>query len=314
VEFSEFLGRVNRTFRAHWRGGHKYPYKDILLAAVLLRIAAGKQLTADVVLDGALRALYTRLLRSLFPHVDLNDEPEQPFRHLDANTKKAGVWRLTADDITDARLRSMVMGGADFRHVMAHVSSAMLDERVFVTLAASPEARAQLADLLASKLRAAGARPDGVAAILPAMVLAESEPVAAVEQAEQAKDEVLLEAAIEQYLVDHWAETPFAERGVHLHDRQYNIPTGIVDLLGWQREQHAWWVVELKKGKAEDRVIGQLLRYTGWMRAERLRPKEDVRGVILAREASDRLKYAVTEIPHAEIWTFNDDLTIQPAA
>jgi hypothetical protein len=39
-----------------------------------------------------------------------------------------------------------------------------------------------------------------------------------------------------------------------------------------------------------------------------------VKGVILAREASDKLRYAVAEIPHAEVWTFNDDLTIRPAA
>ena len=58
------MHRVERTQRAAvpGSGGRKYPYKDALLAAVLIRIAAGKQLGPEVVLDGALRALYRRLL------------------------------------------------------------------------------------------------------------------------------------------------------------------------------------------------------------------------------------------------------------
>ena len=316
MEFSEFLDRVNRTNRAPWQAGRKYPYKDVLLAAVLLRIAAGKQLTPEVVLDGALKALYTRLLRSLFPDVPFNDDPAQPFRHLEATTKQPEVWRLMPKDITRARLRSMVIGGADFRNVMRHTSSAMLDDEVFEALAASPVARGQLAGLLAAKLHENGADPARLSELHPSMVLAGADAVILSEpkDVQEDPDDVLLESAIEQFLVDHWDETPFAERGVQLHEQQYTIPTGIVDLLGWQRQRRAWWVIELKRGKAEDRVIGQLLRYTGWMREEYLRAKQDVRGVILAREASDKLKYAVAEIPHAEIWTFGDDLTIQPAA
>jgi hypothetical protein len=40
VEFNEFLDRVNRTIRAYRAPGQAYPYKDVLLAAVLLRTAA----------------------------------------------------------------------------------------------------------------------------------------------------------------------------------------------------------------------------------------------------------------------------------
>ena len=101
-------------------------------------------------------------------------------------------------------------------------------------------------------------------------------------------------------------------RGVDLHDHQYTIPTGVVDILGWQREQRVWWVIELKRDRADDKVIGQLLRYTGYLRQQRARKDEDVRGVILARYASEKLRYATSEIPHAQIWTFDDDLTIHP--
>ena len=319
MEFEEFLHRVQRTLRATVpkTGGRKYPYKDVLLAAVLIRIAAGKQLGPEVVLDGALRALYRRLLTDMFPDGP-SGPPDQPFRHLEGNSRNPPVWRLEAEDVTDTRLRALVQGGADFKAVMPHVRCAVLDADVFAALAASPVARAQLAELLVAKLHAAGAREDKLRELSGSMVLAEAgnllTSLVAQEAAPEDREDRLLESAIEDYIVGHWSETPFAQAGVDLHDRQYAIPTGVVDLVGWQRASRSWWIIELKRGKAEDRVVGQLLRYTGWFREEALRPKEGLRGVILAREASDKLRYAVSEIPHAEVWTFDEELRIRPAA
>lgn len=319
VQFEEFLHRVERTIRASWKPGRKYPYKDVLLAAVLVRIAAGKQLSNEVVLDGALRALYRRIQTSLFPlDTSLKDDPGQPFRHLEGNSRCPAIWKLEAEGVTDARLRAMVRGGENFKTVMPHVRCAVLDADVFATLAASPAARTRFAELLVAKLHAAGAQETQLRALNGSMVLADAGNVLTSDVEDQTgpqdREDRLRESAIEDYIVEHWGETPFAAAGVDLHDRQYAIPTGVVDLVGWQRKRKAWWIIELKRGKAEDRVVGQLLRYSGWFRKEALRPKESLRGVILAREASNKLRYAVGEIPHAEVWTFDDDLNIRPAA
>ena len=103
MDLTEFLKRVARTQRATIADGskRKYPYKDALLAAVLIRIAAGKQVTPEVVLDGVLRHLYERILADLFPYGP-SGPPDQPFRHLEES--RAAGCRATGAQTEDAAL------------------------------------------------------------------------------------------------------------------------------------------------------------------------------------------------------------------
>ena len=50
-------------------------------------------------------------------------------------------------------------------------------------------------------------------------------------------------------------------------------------------------VIELKAGRADDRVCGQILRYMGWVKENIARGRE-VRGIIVANEFSESLKLA----------------------
>lgn len=59
-------------------------------------------------------------------------------------------------------------------------------------------------------------------------------------------------------------------------------------------------VIELKAGKANDRVCGQILRYMGWVK-ENLAGDRDVRGIIVANEFTNRLKYASTVMPNVSL-------------
>jgi len=49
-------------------------------------------------------------------------------------------------------------------------------------------------------------------------------------------------------------------------------------------------VVELKKGRKSDDVVGQLSRYMGWVMKNR---SKKVRGIIIVSEPDDRLEYAI---------------------
>jgi len=66
---------------------------------------------------------------------------------------------------------------------------------------------------------------------------------------------------------------------------------GRIDILGVDRNRNLV-VIELKTGKADDRVCGQILRYMGWVK-ENLAKNMNVRGIIVANDFTESLRYAV---------------------
>ena len=66
---------------------------------------------------------------------------------------------------------------------------------------------------------------------------------------------------------------------------------GRIDILA--RSTNAYLVIELKKGRGTDRVIGQILRYMGWVRDNLCKEGEAVRGLIICRDVEERLTYAL---------------------
>ena len=55
-------------------------------------------------------------------------------------------------------------------------------------------------------------------------------------------------------------------------------------------------VVELKAGEADRQVCGQIQAYMGWVKAN-LAEQRKVRGIIVANDFTERLKYAVNVVP-----------------
>lgn len=74
---------------------------------------------------------------------------------------------------------------------------------------------------------------------------------------------------------------------------------GRLDILGIDRNGD-FVVIELKTGEADDRVCGQILRYMGWVK-ENLAGNRRVRGIIVANEFSDLLKYAAKAMPNVTL-------------
>lgn len=53
---------------------------------------------------------------------------------------------------------------------------------------------------------------------------------------------------------------------------------------------------KIKKGKKNDEVIGQVLRYIGWVRKNLVKNNEEVQGIIIVRDRDSKLEYALEEI------------------
>lgn len=85
------------------------------------------------------------------------------------------------------------------------------------------------------------------------------------------------------------------EKGLKLvkNGRQFATDVSDIDLLMNSKDGH-YVVVELKKGKTEDKVVGQTLRYMGWVR-ENLSKSREVRGIIVVAkgEITKKLDMAI---------------------
>ncbi len=81
----------------------------------------------------------------------------------------------------------------------------------------------------------------------------------------------------------------FFDRKNDKDGRQYSTDIGRIDLLCIKGEEFV--VIEIKAGEADDKALGQLLRYMGWV-YQNIEACDLVRGIILAESFSDRVIYA----------------------
>ena len=90
---------------------------------------------------------------------------------------------------------------------------------------------------------------------------------------------------------------------------QYVTDVGRLDFLCRDTADDTLVVIELKRGRPSDRVVGQATRYMGWVRANLARPGQRV-GLIVAHEQEDRLAYAVAAVPDLSVLTYQIDFRL----
>lgn len=85
----------------------------------------------------------------------------------------------------------------------------------------------------------------------------------------------------------------YIEEGMTLLHRQFSTEVGRIDLFARDKDGH-YTIIELKKGKTDDDVFGQLSRYMGWCRKTKsCSSNVRVRGIIIARKIGPKLWAAV---------------------
>lgn len=108
-----------------------------------------------------------------------------------------------------------------------------------------------------------------------------------------------LEQHLEEFLVQNWAQTDLGKRyDVFEEDgekvgQQYPTDTGPIDVLAIRKDKKELLVLELKKGRATDVVVGQILRYMGYVLQELAEEGQAVKGVIIALEDDPKLRRAL---------------------
>lgn len=70
-------------------------------------------------------------------------------------------------------------------------------------------------------------------------------------------------------------------------------------------------VIELKVSKGYDRVVGQLLRYISWIRKNQAEPEQGVRGIIIAKQISEDLRLACSELPSITLYEYGLSVAVK---
>ena len=130
--------------------------------------------------------------------------------------------------------------------------------------------------------------PDGSLSAYEASEDGEFDELEDVEEDEQEREapplEFALESFLEEFLLTNWdgidwrrpLEIWESETGELGH--QLRTPIGRLDFLCRDTDTNALVVIELKRGRPSDRVVGQAARYMGWVATELAEENQPVEG------------------------------------
>jgi restriction system protein len=119
----------------------------------------------------------------------------------------------------------------------------------------------------------------------------------------------VLEKYLEDFLVSNWESTELGKAYDIYQDengtgQQYQTDSGRIDVLAVSKDGKELLVVELKKGRASDSVVGQITRYMGYVTTELAGPEQSVKGVIVALEDDQRLRHSLTVVPGIDFYRY----------
>jgi restriction system protein len=119
-----------------------------------------------------------------------------------------------------------------------------------------------------------------------------------------------LEKHLEDFLVANWEQTElgktwdiYTEEGEKV-GQQYPTDVGPIDLLAISKDKKKLLVIELKRGRASDVVVGQILRYIGYVQDQLCDVGQTVQGVIIALEDDPKLRRALMPVPFIEFYRY----------
>ena len=127
-----------------------------------------------------------------------------------------------------------------------------------------------------------------------------------------------LEKHLEDFLVSNWAQTELGKKyDIYTVDdekvgQQFPTDTGPLDILAVSKDGAELLIVELKKGRASDAVVGQIQRYMGFVMDELAEAHQTVKGVIIALEDDLKIRRALRAAPNIGFYRYQLSFTLTP--
>jgi len=109
-----------------------------------------------------------------------------------------------------------------------------------------------------------------------------------------------LEKHLEDFLVANWKSTELSKNYDIYEDegeivgQQYMTDTGPIDILAISKDRKELLVIELKKGRVSDVVVGQIQRYMGYAKEELCEEGQSVKGLIIGLEDDNKIRRALS--------------------
>ena len=124
-----------------------------------------------------------------------------------------------------------------------------------------------------------------------------------------------MEEHLEYFLVKNWAHTELGkEYDIYEEDgekaQQYQTDTGPLDILAISKDKKRLLVVELKKGRASDAVVGQTLRYMSFVQEMLAEKEQTVQGIIIALEDDQRIRRALAMVSNIKFYRYKVDFKL----
>lgn len=119
-----------------------------------------------------------------------------------------------------------------------------------------------------------------------------------------------LEKHLEDFLVQNWKQTELGKQfDIYQEDgelvgQQYPSDTGPIDILAVSKDKQILLVVELKKGRVSDVVVGQIQRYMGYVKDELAEDGQTVRGIIIGLDDDLKIRRALSVTQNIDFFRY----------
>ena len=119
-----------------------------------------------------------------------------------------------------------------------------------------------------------------------------------------------MENHLEEFLVKNWNQTDLSNEFTIYEEegepvgQQYPTDAGPIDILAISKDKKRLLVIELKRGRASDVVVGQILRYIGFVQEEIAAEGQKVEGAIIALENDQKIRWALVTVPFISFYRY----------